>query len=172
MSDARGDVDGFDSGTSAECIFIEVFQSGGLVSRTRRLAALVNETADQLDSAYLATATILTAAAALEAILSEYVYLSDRPSYVKAFRKAGAPEKYEKLTGRKLRDDYPEVQEWWDRRVAIVHSEPENERSRHYGTRISAAGSAWASQTIEGFARGLWGASMPSWFRSDSGLDA
>ncbi|MGO9597534.1 MAG: hypothetical protein ACLP7Q_05885 [Isosphaeraceae bacterium] len=114
----------------------------------------------------MATATILTAAAALEAILAEYRYLSDRSAYKERFCKAGVPEKYRMIKASKLADDHPAVSELWTHRKAIGHSEPENERSRNYGTRINSAGAFWAYETVEKFARILWGPAMPDWFRS------
>ncbi len=153
-----------------ESVSIEVYQSGGLVSCTRRLAALTTQASDPQDVTYLAIATILTAAAALEAILSEFMFLSNPSGYTKVFCKKGVRDKYKIIKNSELIDDHPEVSELWAHRIAIGHSEPENERSRRYGTRISPEGALWASETVEAFARSLWGAAMPNWFRSDTSM--
>lgn len=149
---------------------IDVFMSGGLVTFTRKLADMAAQANEQQDVACLATATILTAAAALEAILSEFVYTINPSGYTKQFRKTGVPEKFRLATGTGLVATHPAVAELWDHRNAIGHSEPENPRSRFYGTRIDKAGAGWAISTVESFARALWGSNMPDWFRSDSGL--
>lgn len=168
--DAHRDVAISDQGNPVEFSSIEVFQSGALVAFTRRLATLAAQASEQQESACFATATILTAAAALEAILAEYLYLSGRSAYTKKFRRVGVPEKYEMIKASKLADDHPAVSELWAHRNAIGHSEPENGRLRNYGTRINSAGAIWAYETIEKFARTLWGPAMPNWFRSDAGM--
>lgn len=168
--DANWDVGHSDQGNLVESGSIDVFQSGGLVAFTRRLATLAAQASEQQESACFATATILTAGAALEAILAEYLFISERSAYTKEFSIAGVPKKYEMIKARKLVKDHPAVSELWAHRNAIVHSEPENERSRNYGTRINPAGARWAYETVDKFARTLWGSAMPNWFRSDAGM--
>ena len=149
---------------------IDVYQSGGLVDFAKRLAALTSQAHDQQEEACYATATILMAAAALEALLAEFAYITDRTKYTNEFRKAGVSKKYQLLTSNELAVAHPPVAELWEHRIAIGHSEPDNARSRFYGTRVNRAGASWACSTLEDFARQLWGARMPDWLRKDGGL--
>lgn len=168
-----------DQGKTCEAAFLTVYQSGGLVGYTRILAALAARSGDEKETGCLATAAILTAAAALEAILADYLYVTDRPpyreerrwieqpkKYVK-FSNGGVPIKYQLLRDTILEADYPEVSNLWAVRNAIVHSEPDHVRTRTYGARINPDGATWAYETAQTFACNLWGADMPQWLRSD-----
>jgi hypothetical protein len=159
-----------DSAKVEDTFHIDVFQSGGLIAFTRKLAAYTAQSVDPHDEACFATATILMAAAALEALLSEYAYTARRTSCTKDFRMAGVPKKFKLLTGEDLAVAYPDVAELWDHRIAIGHSEPESARSRFYGTRINKAGAIWAADVVAALAWALWDSSMPDWFRNDAGL--
>ncbi len=161
-----------DGGTGDDSVWsIDVYQSGSLIAFSRRLSTCTMQARDQQEEACYATATILLAAAALEALLSEFAYLNDRCKYsTNEFRKAGVPRKYEILSGKDLAIAYPEIAELWAHRIAIGHSEPDNRRSTVYGTRVNKAGATWVVTTLESFARALWGADIPSWLRRDAGL--
>jgi hypothetical protein len=143
---------------------VSVYQSAGLVICTRTLAALAAGASKQGDVTSLATAALLTAVAASDAILSEFMYTTDLPGYTRKFLKAGVADKYKCISNKKLADDHPAVFELVRHRLAIAHSEPNNRRSRLYGNRISVDGAHWAAQTVETFARAVWGSSMPIWF--------
>ena len=83
-----------DMNHAAEASLVSVYQSGALVGYARRLASLAAESTDNNDVHCLAAAAILTAAAASEAILSEFVYLSYPLAFTKDFRGDGVAAKY------------------------------------------------------------------------------
>ena len=155
-----------DSIRGRSCEAVSDYQSAGLVVNTRKLAELTAESTNPADIGSLATATILTAAAALEATLSEFLWITNPAAFTKEFRRAGIAGKYQHITQRSLAIDFPATAELVGHRIAISHSEPNNRRSRQFGSRINADGAHWAAETVETFAEAIWGNSMPQWFRN------
>ena len=174
------------SGGEASCV--SVYQSGALVGYAQRLASLAAESRDPYDVACFAAAAILSAAAASEAILSEFVYSSYLSAFTKDFRKAGVAAKYETIQElksgshvaakakkqknvppTKLARDHPDVEELLGYRIAIAHSEPGSLRSRLYATRINADGARWAAQVAQTFAKSIWGPLIPNWLEDSFG---
>lgn len=129
---------------------VVVFQSGGLVSNVRRHARLAGQSKDRYEADQIAIATILLAGAAQEAILLEYAYVIRPDLYSNSgFKRAGGvPAKYKRLKNRELKVALPDAAELWTHRVAIGHSEPDNPRSRFYGTRVNKAGVEWTVTTV------------------------
>lgn len=153
-----------DEARASDAQLVSVYQSAALVLYTKKLAAFVATATDQQDACCFATATLLTAAAACEAILSEFVYITNLPAFTPEFLKAGVAKKYESCKNRKLDKEHPAVSELIRHRHAISHSEPNHRRSQLFGTRVNVDGARWAAQTVEDFARAIWGSSMPKWF--------
>ncbi len=85
------DVDQETTGTTAE--LRSVFVSAGLVLYTRKSAALAYEMTDEADIHCLATAALLTAAAAAEAILSESAYITNINRFTEPFLFASVEKK-------------------------------------------------------------------------------
>jgi len=161
-----------DGGSSGQMLpRIDVYQSGALVRHTRRLAEETERAEDNsMDVGCFATATFLTGIAAVEGMLSEFVHINNRSLYTSKFLKLGIAEKYAQVTGQLLADDAPEVVKLQAARNALVHSEPENVRSKDVGLLLNRHGARWATTTVDAFARLLWGNRMPRWFQSDTGL--
>jgi len=158
-------------GVGMNSIKIEAYQSAGLVLHTRRLSNLVAQSADVEEVTCLATAAILMAVAAIEALLSEAAYLKKPELYAtNAFQYGGVPVKFEKLMGEKLKVMCPDADELWGHRLALSHAEPDHRRTRFVGQRINAAGACWAAKTVEKLAVKIWGAEMPNWFAETTGL--
>ena len=145
-----------------EEVRIDAYQSGALVSDTRRLAELTRTCSDQFQLACIARAVIVVAAAALEALLSEAAYLTKRTLYDdKKFRKAGVPEKFKKFMKRSSDD----AERLWEYRNALTHAEPDNRRTRFVGEIINEVGALWVASTVEQLAVEVWQDQMPPWFR-------
>ena len=156
-----------DSGTGTETISITVFQSGCLVSHTRILAKMTDGEINERKVSALATATILMAAAALEALLSEAAHVLKPALYEqRSFRMCGAPDKFKKLMGYKS----PEAELIWNARKAVAHSEPNNSRSRFVGKHLNSEGAKLALEAIENISNEVWGQLMPNWFKYGAGL--
>ena len=148
---------------------IDAYQSGTLVLYTRQLAELTKQFADQPIVTCLATATIVMAAADLEALLSEAAYLI-KPELYKKFLYAGMPKKFEMLMGEEASADVAKLRELWEHRKALTHAEPDNHRTRSVGQIINAVGASWAADTVERSTIKIWGAQMPDWFAKTTGL--
>ncbi len=156
-----------DSGKADETIRIEAFQSAGLVAHTRILARIAQSETDEMRVVALATATILMASAALEAVLSEAAYILNQSLYkTRKFRKSGAPDKFEQLTGHSSQ----EATALWNARIAVAHAEPDNSRTRFVGMKLNAQGAEWAANCIIKLSKEVWGASMPEWFSETIGI--
>jgi hypothetical protein len=150
---------------------IEVFMSGTLTANVRRLASMASHATDPQVVNCLCVSAVLMSAAALEALVTDLAYVKNETEYnSSAFRHMGVPEKYNRLTGGTLLTDYPAIHHIWQYRNAVGHSEVANVRSRFVGEQLNPARAAWIAQSVEDFARGVWGPSMPDWFRSDAGL--
>jgi hypothetical protein len=107
-----------------------------------------------------ATNALLTAYAALEALVSETAAVVIPSLYSeKKFRRAGLNEKFTWLlreTGRGSETVPPEIQEISDHRIAVTHSEPDNERSAQLGKVISATDALRFARAIRTIALWLW----------------
>ena len=118
--------------------------------------------------AYVARAArvaILVGGAAIEALLLEAAYIKNPQLYKQdKFRGERPSAKCKDLTGKELIDISPNADELWKWRVALGHTEPDNERTRFVGTRIDANGAEWVNQTLENLAVIIWGKDMPDWF--------
>ncbi|MDR3638665.1 MAG: hypothetical protein P4L84_32970 [Isosphaeraceae bacterium] len=174
MSDSKS-LFGTDGGSSGEITLrIDVYQSGTLLRHARRMAEETEkaETVEvgSLDATCFATGTFLTAIAAVEGMLSEYAHLYVKALYNDDFLYASIANKYQLVTGATLAKGAPEVVKLQRARNALVHSEPENQRSKNVGLLLNKQGARWAVETVDAFARDFWGDRMPPWFRSDSGL--
>ncbi len=160
-----------DNGTATFDYRIEVYMSGALTSNVRRLASMAARATDPRDVSCLCVSALLMGAAALESLLTDLSYVTNRTQYNDTrFRHAGLGDKYNQLTGRDLLVDHPPISQIWDSRNAVGHSEVTHFRSRTVGERLNPAGAEWVAQSIEDFARAVWGTGMPDWFRSDAGL--
>lgn len=156
-----------DSGKADENICIKAYQSAALVIQTRVLARIAQSETEETIVAAISTATILMAAAALEAVLSEAAYILNQSLYkTKKFQRSGAPGKFEQLTGHSSH----EVTALWHARIAVVHAEPDNSRTRIVGEKQNAQGAEWAASCIERISKEIWGASVPKWFSDTTGI--
>jgi len=156
----------------SENIRIEAFQSAGLLSHTRCLSRLTSMTTDTKEITCLATATILMAAATLEALTLEAAYLIKPDLYrSEEFRKrTGIKKKFKEVTGDDLDVLCPDALELWENRLALTHAEPIHPRTRFVGEKLNVAGAHWAVETIEKAAKVIWGKKMPTWFSEETGL--
>jgi hypothetical protein len=144
-------------------------------SHEKRRAANSNDEAARVaaeaDESCYAIAAILPAGAGLEAVLSEYAYITDMERYKKkSFRMAGIAEKYRKLKHLDFTIEHPDAESLSNARKALAHSEPDARRSRFVGERINALGATWAAETLENFTVRLWEDALPDWIRNDIGL--
>lgn len=113
----------------------------------------------------------MVGAAAVEALLSEAAYIKNLQLYRRnEFRYTGVPAKFRKLMGKELSDVSPDAEELWKWRLALCHTEPESERTRFVGARISADGAQWVVQVVEKLAVVIWGKDMPDWFMQTTEL--
>lgn len=144
-----------------EEVTIHAFQSAGLVRHTRLLAEIARGHLSETNMVAVTTATILMAAAALEALLLEAAFVLQPSLYAnRQFRKAGAPEKFMELKGYYS----TKAADIWNARKAVAHAEPDNERTRFVGEKLNANGAEWAARCIEKLSTEIWGNEMPSWF--------
>lgn len=163
---------GADAFTATESGRIDVYMSGALVQNIRRLASMAGSAPDPQDVTCLCISAVLMAAAALEALLTDLAHVMKPAVYNdRQFRRSsGVPEKYRRLFGGDLSKDHPAVARVWEDRNAVGHSEAEEERSRRVGARLNPASALGVANSIEDFARTVWGSAMPDWFRADAGL--
>lgn len=169
-----------DAANSAESCYISVYQTGALVKHTRTLAHHAARAADPEDEAGFAVAAILTAVAAAEAILAEFLHHTNRSKATRGFFRDPIAEKHKIIKKLKLvasatasgkqhdlDNDHPHIAELIKHRNALTHHEPENHRSRISGSRITPAGAQWALDSVQDFARAIWqGVEMPDWVKS------
>ena len=99
-------------------------QASGLVKHTQALARL-SVGAQQPDQTALIIATYLTAAAAIEAVLSETAHDCQPAIYTRAFRFSGIIDKYRLLMGGPPPDLLERIKYVRD---SLTHSEPDNGR--------------------------------------------
>jgi hypothetical protein len=143
------------------------YQSAGLVAHTRILARMAQDETDEMELVTLTTATILMAAAAMEAVLLEAAYILKPSLYENIkFRNAGAPTKFQEFTGHTSQ----EVTDLWNARIAVAHSEPDNTRTRFVGVKLNAQGAEWVANCVENISKQVWGAFMPKWFSETTGI--
>lgn len=144
---------------------VRLFQAGGLVRHTRILRDLVR--ADPAHVSSLVTATFLMAAAAAEAILSEYAHSHREALYAdRDFRKGGAVLKFKLI----FNESFVELEWLWAVRVAIGHSEPDNVRSTQFGIDITAEGADRAYKLLCDLAVRVWGDAVPASFTKVTGI--
>ena len=109
--------------------------------------------------------TLLMAFAALEALVLETALVVHPALYGdKDFRRKGIIERYEeylKADGRKGEGLPPVVAEVSGRRIALTHSEPDNERSFVLSEVISATNAARFARELRNVAEWLWRGKRP-----------
>lgn len=194
MNEDRQDVDSAsDSGSFAEALSIRAYQSGGLVNYVKTLARYAAQAGDPHEKECFALASILTAVAAVEANLTEFVVFKYNLTPPSRFFRKTNQEKYELIKNLRrtqnpqdLLDelkvkpkeeplkpkpefdtDHPEVAKLIGCRNAITHSEPDNPRSISYNRLLNSDGARWAAETAQAFAYAIWGADMPEWLKRD-----
>jgi hypothetical protein len=168
-------------------IKIEVLMAGTLIGNIKRLARLAENKHEDPDRACLVVSAFLNAGAALEAILHEYAYKTNfllfegvDPSLKKSqkgFRFSGVEMKFELLRTfphkpdnppTLLGSDFPDVAKVLDARHSLTHNEPQRKRSRFVGEVLNVEGAHWAHRVVLGFAKALWGGSLPEDIRNDA----
>ena len=122
-----------------------VHQAPALVKHTGTLAALAGAS-PQVECPALVTATYLTAAAAIEALLSEAAHDHAPGIYANDdFRAKGAPAKYEWLMRGSIPDELTRI---WRVRNALTHSEPDNPRTGEKGEHLTLQGATDAAAYV------------------------
>ena len=122
-----------DQGRGDDQISIRVFQNEGLLEHTRRVVELACRAKSERDRVALATAAVLMAGAAVEALIMETAYIHHPILYQdKKFRHAGVPHKFDML----MKGTSADCALIWSARTAVSHSEPDHRRSREVGVRI------------------------------------
>lgn len=157
-----------DHGTSEESLSIDRYLSAGLTKHTRILAGLTKHASTDEETAALAEAVVLMAGAALEAMLDESAYMSDRVLYDnwEGFRKKSPPAKFEKLRGSRSE----EVRQIWNARIALSHAEPDNKRTGKVGRVLNPDEAVKIAGLLQTLANEIWGDHMPDWFSKNAGL--
>lgn len=109
--------------------------------------------------------TLLTAYAALEALVAETALCVVPELYAdKKFRRSGIVAKYERLLEATARKGEPlpdVIEEISDHRIALTHSEPDNERTAKIGAVISATDAARFATEVRNVAEWLWQKKRP-----------
>lgn len=153
--------------TVGEKVTVTIYQSAGLVKQTRTLSEITKRQSANIDIVALSTATILMAAAALEAIISETAFILNPSLYnQKKFRKAGVSEKFKLLKGYSS----GMLDELWEARNAVAHAEPDHRRTKFVGEKLNIRGAEWAATCVEDLSKEVWGKEMPEWFANETGL--
>lgn len=157
-----------DHGTSEESLSINRYLSAGLTKHTRILARLAKLASTEEEAVALSEAVLLMAGAALEAMLDESAYMSDRVLYSNwnDFRKLSVPRKFEKLGHSKSE----EMDQIWDARIALSHAEPDNTRTGKVGSVLNPDEAVKIAGSLQALANEIWGDHMPDWFSKDAGL--
>ena len=108
---------------------------------------------------------LLTAYAALEALVTETASAIVPPLYADSkFRRGGLVYKFRRVldeTGRATETPPDIVQEISDNRIALTHSEPDNERSAKLGKVISATDALRFARAVRKTADWLWQGKRP-----------
>lgn len=131
---------------------------------------MTSKSKDQQEITCFASATLLMAAAAFEALLAEAASIKDPKLYTKKYFNKGMPAKYEELMGRPLNVADKDADDLWKNRNALTHSEPNNDRSKSLGKKINSSGAIWAYEVVKKVSLDIWGDKMPSWFSKATGL--
>lgn len=127
-------------------VCVRVYQHAGLLGQTRTLANLAEHEPDEHRKVALTTASILVAAAAIEALATEVAYARNPALYAEArFRHSSPQAKIRLLTGA----DSADCELIWSARKAIAHSEPDNRRSRDVGALLQAGGALRVATATE-----------------------
>lgn len=143
----------------------EVYQFGGLpwaleynAYQARLGTGIESQTVNAMNA-------LLTAYAALEALVIETASAVVPSLYAdKQFRRHGLIHKFRKLLDETGRADEPVpdvVEEISDNRIALTHSEPDNERSAKLGRVISASDALRFARFVRKIAEWLWQGKRP-----------
>ena len=146
---------------------ILIEQARGLTWHTRVLRDLAHSDHEHVTT--LVTATLLVAAAAAEAILSEYARAARPDVYGdKQFRLTNPASKFESLVGTSSQDLV-----WlWGVRTAIAHSEPDHVRSGRFGADITLEGADRAYGILCDLIVRVWDDAVPGWFAEVTGISS
>lgn len=151
--------------TVGESAAPELFQFCGLLWATEYNARAAGLDKDFNAQTVNAMNTLLTAYAALEALVLETAISTQPALYANAkFRRAGILDQYRDLldvsrrTGEAVRDVVGEISA---HRVALTHSEPDNKRSAALGEVISATDAARFAAALREVAEWLWQGQRP-----------
>ena len=108
------------------------------------------------------------AGAALEAMLDESAYMSNRALYNnwEHFRRKSPRVKFKKLKHY----ESEEVRQIWDARIALSHAEPDNTRTGKVGSVLNPDKAVKIADSLQALANEIWGDHMPDWFLKDAGL--
>ena len=157
-----------DHGTSEEGLSIDRYLSAGLTKHTGILAELTRHASTDEETAALAEAVVLMAGAALEAMLDEEAYMSNRALYSDrdGFRKKSPRVKFKKLKHY----ESEEVRQIWDARNALTHAEPDHTRTGKVGSVLNPDEAVKIASSLQVLANEIWGDHMPDWFSKDAGL--
>lgn len=157
-----------DHGTSEESLSVDRYLSAGLTKHTRILAELTRHASTDEETAALAEAVVLMAGAALEAMLDEAAYLSNRTLYSdwEGFRKASVPAKFKELRNSESK----EMSRIWNARIALSHAEPHRTRTGEVGSVLNPDEAVKIADSLQSLANEIWGDHMPDWFSKDAGL--
>ena len=158
-----------DHGTSEESLSIDRYLSAGLTKHTRILARLAKRASTDDEAVALSEAVVLMAGAALEAMLDEAAYVSNRALYSDRanFRKLGVPAKFKKLKEPKPPKEMCRI---WDARIALSHAEPDHTRTGEVGSVLNPDEAVKIASSLQALANEIWGDHMPDWFSKDAGL--
>jgi len=158
-----------DHGTSEESLSVDRYLSAGLTKHTRILAELTRHASTDEETAALAEAVVLMAGAALEAMLDEAAYVSNRALYSERvdFRKLGVPAKFKKLRESKPSKEMCRI---WDARIALGHAEPDHTRTGKVGSVLNSDEAMEITDSLQALANEIWGDHIPDWFSKDAGF--
>jgi hypothetical protein len=157
-----------DHGTSEGSLSVDRCLSAGLTKHTRILAELTRHASTDEETAALAEAVVLMAGAALEAVLDEAAYMTDRVAYNdrRGFRKQSPLEKLKRLKVYKSE----ETSQISNARNALTHAEPDHTRTGKVGRVLNQDESVKIASSLQALANEIWGDHMPDWFSKDAGL--
>jgi len=134
-----------DHGTSEGSLSVDRCLSAGLTKHT---------------PAALAEAVVLMAGAALEAVLDEAAYMTDRVAYNdrRGFRKQSPLEKLKRLKVYKSE----ETSQISNARNALTHAEPDHTRTGKVGRVLNQDESVKIASSLQALANEIWGDQCPT----------
>lgn len=163
---ATGDIPTADA-SIGEFATVQIFQFCGLLWLTEYNASKAG-IENGLDSQTLyGMNTILSAYAALEALVTETAFCVEPELYAKKkeFRKQGLSQKFRLLIDKLGRTEecLPDViDEISAHRIALTHSEPDNIRSSQIGSVVSGTDANRFATEVRNLANWLWQGARPS----------